>query len=231
MLVALLALVLAATPLADAAQRAVRRALFADNAGKVNNIRASKTPKAGQLLALNRSKRFPASVIPPQAKGAKGDKGDPGPAGQNGTNGASGTPGAPGAAIVARTRLASPTTVGQGQTNVPVPLTGATWTQGATETDLVVGNVTVTMPATCGGFIPFSSVFLNVDGVFLTSANVPPGGGGQVTIGFGGGIAYGILETGTAASHTFTATANNGCTGAGEDYTIDAVTLDVVKTV
>jgi hypothetical protein len=54
------------------------------NSASVDGISASKKPKAGQLLALDKNKQFPASVIPAAAKGtngtngAKGDKGDPG---------------------------------------------------------------------------------------------------------------------------------------------------------
>ena len=47
---ALVVSVLGVTPVGDAAGNAVRRALFAVNAGKVNGIRASKTPKAKRLF-------------------------------------------------------------------------------------------------------------------------------------------------------------------------------------
>lgn len=49
------------TPLGQAASDAIPR--FARNADKVDGIHASRTPKAGRLLALNKSKRFPASVF------------------------------------------------------------------------------------------------------------------------------------------------------------------------
>jgi hypothetical protein len=50
------------TPLVEAASDAIPR--FARNADKVDGIHASRTPKAGRLLALNKSKKFPASVLP-----------------------------------------------------------------------------------------------------------------------------------------------------------------------
>jgi hypothetical protein len=50
------------TPLGEAASDAIPR--FARNADKVDGIHASRTPKAGRLLALNRNKKFPASVLP-----------------------------------------------------------------------------------------------------------------------------------------------------------------------
>jgi hypothetical protein len=49
------------TPLGQAASDAIPR--FARNADKVDGIHASRSPKAGRLLALNKSKKFPASVI------------------------------------------------------------------------------------------------------------------------------------------------------------------------
>jgi hypothetical protein len=55
---------LAATPVGDAATKVVRRALFAQNAGAVNGIKASKHPVAGRLLPLGSTGQFPASVLP-----------------------------------------------------------------------------------------------------------------------------------------------------------------------
>ena len=57
--------VLGASPVGEAAGDAVRVALFAKNAGKVNGIKAARTPKAGRLLALGADGTFPASVVPP----------------------------------------------------------------------------------------------------------------------------------------------------------------------
>lgn len=60
--------------------RAVQHALRADNAQKVNGIRASKKPTAGRLLPLGADARFPASVIP-EIGGGRGPRGPQGPAG------------------------------------------------------------------------------------------------------------------------------------------------------
>lgn len=60
----------AAAPGASAAAQKVPRAKLADNARKVNGIKASKKPKAGRLLALNRRGRFPRSVLPPATPAA-----------------------------------------------------------------------------------------------------------------------------------------------------------------
>ncbi len=51
------------TPLGQAARDVLPRARFALNAGKVDGLNASKSPKAGYLLALGKNKKFPPSVI------------------------------------------------------------------------------------------------------------------------------------------------------------------------
>ena len=51
------------TPLGQAARNAADVVRFARNADKVDGIHASKSPKAGRLLALNSAKKFPASVM------------------------------------------------------------------------------------------------------------------------------------------------------------------------
>lgn len=96
MIVAIVALIAALAPLASAGVNRVRRALFAEradqarvarfahNAGKVRRIGASRTPEPGQLLALTRSGKFPASVIPDAVRGAKGEPGPPGDRGSPG---------------------------------------------------------------------------------------------------------------------------------------------------
>ena len=85
------------TPLGEAAGSAVRTALFARNADKVDGISASRTRKAGQLLALDKRGRFPASVLPSDldviSEGPRGAKGDPGPAGPAGPPGPQGPAG------------------------------------------------------------------------------------------------------------------------------------------
>ena len=83
----------AATPAGGAARHAV--ATFAVNAGAVNGIKASRTPKAGKLVPLGRNAKLPASVVPTQ-RGARGLTGPQGPAGPPGAQGAAGPQGAPG---------------------------------------------------------------------------------------------------------------------------------------
>ncbi|HYZ17928.1 MAG TPA: hypothetical protein VE615_00155, partial [Gaiellaceae bacterium] len=69
------------SPAGDAARRSV--AAFARNAGAVNGIKASRTPKPGRLVPLGRNAKLPASVLPLQ----RGQRGAPGPAGPVGPPG------------------------------------------------------------------------------------------------------------------------------------------------
>ena len=64
---AVLLAVLGLTPLGNAARDVLPRARFALNSDRVDGIHASRSPKAGRLLALSSSKKFPASVIPATA--------------------------------------------------------------------------------------------------------------------------------------------------------------------
>ncbi len=92
---ALVLTALAAGPAGGAARRSI--AAFAANAGAVNGIKASRTPRPGRLVSLGRNAKFPASVVPIQ-RGARGATGPQGPAGLSGPAGPQGPAGAPGAA-------------------------------------------------------------------------------------------------------------------------------------
>jgi hypothetical protein len=61
---ALVVAVFGSTPLANAAAKAVKTALFAKNAGKVNGIRAARTPRPGHLVPLGPDAKLPTSVMP-----------------------------------------------------------------------------------------------------------------------------------------------------------------------
>src|SRR4029450_963955 len=60
---ALVVAVAGITPLGEAARDATQVVRFARNADKGDGMHASKSPKAGRLLALNSAKKFPASVM------------------------------------------------------------------------------------------------------------------------------------------------------------------------
>ncbi|HWL34336.1 MAG TPA: hypothetical protein VNP89_12100 [Gaiellaceae bacterium] len=79
-----------AGPLVDYARQA-------GNANSVDGLNASRTPRAGHLLALNASKKFPASVVPAGARGRTGPAGPAGATGATGSPGAKGDTGAAGA--------------------------------------------------------------------------------------------------------------------------------------
>ena len=89
-----------AGPLVDFAKRS-------GDADRVDGLSASRTPRAGQLLALNASKRFPASVVPAGAAGAAGATGPAGPAGPSGPVGPMGPAGPVGPAGSAITSLSA----------------------------------------------------------------------------------------------------------------------------
>jgi hypothetical protein len=63
---ALAVAVLGQTPIGHAAVGAMRVAVFAENAGRVNNIQASRKPMPGRLVPLNARGKLPSSVLPSQ---------------------------------------------------------------------------------------------------------------------------------------------------------------------
>ena len=97
---ALLLVLLAASPAGGAARRSI--AAFAHNAGAVNGIKASRTPKPGRLVPLGKNAKLPSSVVPTArgARGLPGPRGQVGPAGPQGPQGATG-PAGPGASKIA----------------------------------------------------------------------------------------------------------------------------------
>ena len=90
---ALVVAVFGSTPLGHAVQSVVpfanhaEKADFAKNAGAVNGIKASRQPKAGQLVPLGSDGRFPASVGLGGQPGPQGARGETGPAGPRGPAG------------------------------------------------------------------------------------------------------------------------------------------------
>jgi hypothetical protein len=85
---------LAASPAGGAARRSI--AAFASNAGAVNGIKASRTPKPRRLVPLGRNAKLPPSVVP-TVRGPRGATGAPGPPGPQGPAGPQGPQGAQGA--------------------------------------------------------------------------------------------------------------------------------------
>lgn len=67
------------------------------NADRVDGLHASKKPRAGRILALDRRAKFPASVLPSGFAGPQGPAGAAGPVGAAGSDGADGATGPTGA--------------------------------------------------------------------------------------------------------------------------------------
>ena len=72
---------LAVTPVGEAADGWVKRAIYARNAGSVDGFSASKSPKKGKLVVLPKSGKLPASILPASAGGSSGAGGSPGSSG------------------------------------------------------------------------------------------------------------------------------------------------------
>jgi hypothetical protein len=185
--VAIIALALAATPIADAATSkskkakakatpAVAHAKYADNADKVNNYKASLHPTPDTLLPLGTDGKFPASVIPSSAAGKTGPQGPAGPQGAPGPSGLN----SPGVVTV----------VFQANGTSTDPQTGAAEATCAAGTKVLGGgfnDLTRTVPA-LNTALPAGSVeevdendpFVNSDGTSgwrVRIVNVPPAGG------------------------------------------------------
>jgi hypothetical protein len=92
---ALVLTAIAASPAGGAARRTITA--FAANAGAVNGIKASRTPKPGRLVPLGKNAKLPTSVVP-TARGARGATGPQGPVGPQGPSGPPGPAGAIGPA-------------------------------------------------------------------------------------------------------------------------------------
>jgi collagen triple helix repeat protein len=95
---ALLLIALTVSPAGAAARRGI--AAFAQNAGAVNGIKASRTPRPGRLVPLGRNAKLPASVLPLRRgqRGAPGAAGPPGASGPHGLAGPTGPAGPAGSA-------------------------------------------------------------------------------------------------------------------------------------
>jgi Collagen triple helix repeat (20 copies) len=202
------------------------------------NAVTSAKVKAGSLLASDlKAGELPAAIPGPQGPaGAAGPAGSPGVKGDPGTPGAPGTAGVNGAATRVRARMpagdvtvpANTITFG---TAVTIPLAQNGWTQGATETDLFLVRVAVTAPATCSGGAQGLLVNARLEGAVVLGSH-----GGSIqfaaseisthsfVIGF-------LLDPGAATPRTVTLAANNGCSGAGQDYKVTAAAVNVVASV
>jgi hypothetical protein len=131
--------------------------------------------------------------------------------------------------VVARVRNSAAVSSGDGGSGNPasVPLSGNTWTQAANEIDVFFGQLTFTQPATCSGMNPRMIVALVVDGNQLTQDvySVNPG---QTATGLFADARPFLFEPGTATARTVTVRVFDTCTGAGENFALDAVEVNAV---
>ena len=146
--------------------------------------------------------------------GLRGDAGPTGPAGKDGS-----------ASVGPSPRLTSQVAAPHGAAT-SVPINNATWTQPAGELDLITGNVGLKIPASCTGSFG-NALTISVDGVPATFAIAPSApAGGSVSVPLNVGT---LSPPDASTGHTITAALGNSCTGAGEDYSVTGLKLDIVR--
>ena len=126
--------------------------------------------------------------------------------------------------VVAQARSTGPVTAAAQPSFTAVPLSGNSWTQGASESDLFMIEVDRTGPANCGGSA-FGVVEVLVDGSVVGSMafGLPP-----VFVGSGPtrGLGEPLFETGASGARTISARAQDHCST--EHFTINSVKVKVV---
>src|SRR4051812_36896494 len=122
---------------------------------------AAKSGDGGKHPAkTTHAKKKKRNAASTSARGQKGPKGEKGDKGDPGAKGDAGAKGDPGSAVVARARLASPTSTGDSG-DTTVPLNGASWTAAPDEADDWAGSVTFTLPSACDGQTDLISTILD----------------------------------------------------------------------
>jgi hypothetical protein len=147
-------------------------------------------------------------------KSLRGAAGPKGPSGANGN-----------ASVVMRSRGSGTVTAPHGAAT-DIPLSGATWTQGPNDLNLIAGSLTIKTPPSCTGSIG-NSVLVSVDGVTTTfgiAPNAPASTDVTVPLAVGE-----LMEPGASAPHQITAKLANSCTKSGEDFTVTGTKLDVLS--
>jgi hypothetical protein len=179
-----------------------------------NNVRSHSLTAAD----LNAATLTKAAAGTAGAAGRPGGDGTPGPAGPTGPAGHDGT-----GTLVATAQSTGDVTAAHSST-ANVPLMGGTWTQGANSLNLITGSMTVGIPASCTGSFG-NGLIIDVDGTPETFGIAPTTPASKaVTVPF---EISELMEPGSDAQHTLTATAANTCSKSGEDYTISNVKLAV----
>jgi hypothetical protein len=159
------------------------------------------------------------------ALGANGGKpgGKGGGAGPAGPQGAAGHDGS--ASVALRARSTGGISGPHGSTT-NIPLTSGSWTQAASDLNLLTGSATLTIPQACTGSFG-NAVAISVDGIPNTFAVAPAApAGATVTVPL---VVSEVMEPGADTQHTVTAKLQNSCTKSGEDYSLSDLKLDVVN--
>jgi hypothetical protein len=142
-----------------------------------------------------------------------------------GPQGPTGPQGLRGAAIIARPRSVGSAAGAQEWPGTDDPLTANTWTQGASEDDLVLASITYQVGPTCsvGGTTPALIVNLFLNGTFIgpLSEYQPVTPGATQTFN---GVVY-AFEPGSDTPQTLTAKLYDPC---GAHFTVSDLKLDVV---
>jgi hypothetical protein len=116
----------------------------------------------------------------------------------------------------------------------PWPVTGNIWTQKAGETQLLVGKVDVRYPEECDGtepYAPWGAVQVFIDGEPAASSWVSfyPGAAGFTrTVGLSFYPVGAVFAGDSEATHVLTARVMDACAGAGQNFTFDALHIDVI---
>ena len=177
-------------------------------------IHACYQTHSGDLRVIDRSKhgcRNSEKSLSWNQKGQPGMAGPPGPPGAQGP---------PGASVIVRARNSTPLVVPGGTTGI-YSLNGGSWTQAATEIDLFFGQVTVTMPTSCGYGLVTVTVTLGA----VTTQSQAEFFAGSSTSTQPFPLSY-AFEPGAATPRTVSLSVQNGC-GSGQAVTVDSAAVDV----
>ena len=178
-------------------------------------IHACYQKNDGSLRVIDRSKAGSAGKCRKSEKPLSWNKNGP-----RGVPGMPGPQGPPGASVIVRARNSTPLVVPGGTTGT-YSLNGGSWTQAATEIDLFFGQVTVTMPGSCGYGLVTVTVMLGA--VAAHSQAQFFAGSGTSTQPFMLSYAF---EPGAPTARAVSLSVLNGC-GAGQNVTVDSAALDV----
>jgi hypothetical protein len=138
----------------------------------------------------------------------------------------------PAANVVKRVRGTASVGTGDGGSGSPVsyPLTNNVWTQKADEVETITGELAYEPPPTCSGPSSAGGTVILSAGAegFGIFRSLSAGGSGIQTVPLVSGFSQTDFEPGTPDQHTLTAEIWDSCTGAGEDFIVHSIKVDIV---